>query len=85
MARGAKTPQRTTVRRGWHRVVLPLIPNPWVEILAVGGLADLSTTTNMKICNWCTQNIQGKWENFRYNTWDFQKQEDALLFTLTWG
>jgi hypothetical protein len=79
MARRNKTPQRIKPRRGWHRVVLPNVPNPWRELLT--GLP----STVSKIDDWLAENTSGKCEQFRYNTWDFKSQEDALLFTLTWG
>ena len=66
-------------RRGWTRVTLSNIPNPWSELLR--GLPQ----TGLKIDAWFTESISGKWKQVTYNTWDFQKPDDAVLFTLTWG
>jgi len=66
-------------RRGWTRVTLPNVPNPWSELLR--GLPQ----TGFKINAWLEESISGKSEQILYNTWDFQKQDDAVLFTLTWG
>lgn len=66
-------------RRGWTRVKLDSVPNPWSELLR--GLPQ----TGEKIDAWLEESISGKCEQIDYNTWDFQKPDDATLFTLTWG
>lgn len=69
-------------RPGWHRVTLPNVENPWRELLAGTHYTEY---TSAKITAWCKQNTQGKYQHVRYDTWDFEKQEDALLLSLTWG
>ena len=66
-------------RRGWTRVTLSNVPNPWREVLT--GVPQ----TGLKIDAWLAERTSGKCEQIRYNTWDFQKPDDAVLFTLTWG
>lgn len=66
-------------RRGWTRVTLDSVPNPWRELLT--GVPQ----TVLKIDAWLAESISGKWEHVSYNMWDFQKPDDAVLFTLTWG
>ena len=66
-------------RRGWTRVTLDSVPNPWRELLT--GVPQ----TGWKIDAWLAESISGKCRQILYNTWDFQKPDDATLFTLTWG
>jgi hypothetical protein len=70
------------LRSGWHRVTLPNVENPWRELLM--GI-HFTEYMSARIDRWCKQNTQGKYRHVRYNTWDFQKVEDALLLSLTWG
>jgi len=79
MARKNKWGEVSKPRRGWTRVTLSNIPNPWSELLR--GLPQ----TGLKIDAWLEESISGKCEQILYNTWDFQKPDDATLFTLTWG
>lgn len=70
------------LRRGWVRVTLPNIPNPWHDLLR--GVPPNEYTV-VKASDWCKAAAAGKWKHVRYNIWDFQKPGDAMLFTLTWG
>ena len=82
MARRLSFPSNPKPTRGWHRVTLPNIPNPWAEVLQG---TEVSCRVSTRIITWLNTNLGGKCKYIRYNTWDFKRQEDALLFTLTWG
>ena len=82
MARQLSFPSNPKPTRGWHRVTLPNIPNPWAEELQG---TEVSCRVSTRIITWLNTNLGGKCKYIRYNTWDFKRQEDALLFTLTWG
>lgn len=79
MARSKISNELKKPRRGWTRVTLPNLINPWRELLS--GMP----STVSKIDDWLAENTSGKCLQIRYNMWDFQRQEDAMLFTLTWG
>lgn len=82
MARKNKWGEVSKPRRGWTRVKLDSVPNPWNELLR--GLPPNEYTV-VKASDWCNATAAGKWKHVRYNIWDFQKPGDAMLFTLTWG
>lgn len=82
MARRKTSGELPKPRRGWMRVILQNMPNPWHELLT--GVPP-NEYRAAKASDWCNATAAGKWKHVRYNIWDFQKPDDAVLFTLTWG
>jgi hypothetical protein len=85
MTKSKSFESRLTLReptRGWHRVKLENAPNPWGELLQ--GVPD-SESTLTKMETWCKTTLSGKWKMAAYNYWDFKNQDDAVMFSITWG